>query len=580
MPLVIPVRMHFSAQDLWFSPGSTGASAGDHVIVSTERGTEIGLATSAPFDAPKSEVKGDLKPVLRIATDEDLARADELAEQGDAAMPVFRELIKAHELDMKPVGIEFLFGGEKAVFYFAAEERIDFRELVRDLASRFHTRVDMRQIGVRDEVRLIGGFAPCGQELCCARFGGKFEPVSIRMAKEQDLPLNSAKISGMCGRLMCCLRYEFEAYKDFKTRAPKRNALIDTPLGKAKIVEYNTPRETITMRLENGKSFTVPLADMTCSDACRKRCEQQGSPLRPDTVSRDALEALGTAEIMAQLADLDRQNNPEAYELDSSLLSPRARRSSRADTASGASMGSGASKRSRAGASGAASGRGGAQASADERRGEAVDAASTDRPAGRKGMRPRRQSTGRAGTDTQVTPGSGSGGQRRGKQDAPSAAGRAGADRGQQPRRQSAPAGARSGGAPAADAASTGGRQQPQKRVRRHHTVSDAPAAASAPETTRAARPETTPAPRPGNTPKRTRGDSSQSGGSGEGGAPRARRQHVAPQGGDQTPRTRRGRADAEAGSGQNQGADAPQRRRRRPGDKGGAGTGASAPQK
>ena len=123
----------------------------------------------------------------------------------------------------------------------AAEERIDFRDLVRDLAGKFRQRVDMRQIGVRDEVRLVGGYAPCGQELCCAGLGGKFEPVSIRMAKEQDLPLNSAKISGMCGRLMCCLRYEFEAYRDFKSRAPKRNAVIDTPLGKAKIVEYNTP---------------------------------------------------------------------------------------------------------------------------------------------------------------------------------------------------------------------------------------------------------------------------------------------------------------------------------------------------
>lgn len=322
MPTVIPVRMHYSMQDLWFSPNSTGARKGDHVIVSTERGTEFGLATADPFVASVDEVKGELKPVLRVADDSDVEKAEELALKGEEAMPVFRSLVKETGLDMKPVGVEFLFGGEKAVFYFAAEDRVDFRELVRELASRFHQRVDMRQIGVRDEARLVGGYAPCGQELCCVRFGGQFEPVSIRMAKEQDLPLNSAKISGVCGRLMCCLRYEFEAYRDFKQRAPKKNAVIDTPLGKAKIVEYNTPRETLTLRLENGKSFTIALKDMTCSEGCRKRCAEQNSPLRPDTVTREALEALGAPGIALQLAELDRANDPNGgyAALDDSLL--------------------------------------------------------------------------------------------------------------------------------------------------------------------------------------------------------------------------------------------------------------------
>ena len=330
MSLVIPVRMHFNTQDLWFDPAKSQAMAGDHVVVSTERGTEFGLATRDPFEAPEEEVHGSLKPVLRIATEADIRQAEGLARKGEEAMPLFRRLIEKHGLDMKPVGVEFLFGGEKVVFYFAAEERVDFRELVHELAQQFRMRVDMRQIGVRDEVRLMGGYAPCGQELCCARLGGKFEPVSIRMAKEQDLPLNSAKISGVCGRLMCCLRYEFEAYKDFKQRAPKRNALIDTPLGKAKIVEYNTPRETVTMRLENGKSFTVALKDMTCSKECPRSQDKDGVPaaLRPDTVTRETLEALGTAEIMAQLAELDRANNPQAYELDSSLLAPSRQRRS------------------------------------------------------------------------------------------------------------------------------------------------------------------------------------------------------------------------------------------------------------
>lgn len=321
MPTVIPVRMHFCSQDLWFDPGDTGATKGDHVVVTTERGTEFGLVTADSFEAPSEEVKGELKPVLRVATEEDLEKADELAERGEQAMSVFRELVKAAELDMKPVGVEFLFGGEKVVFYFAAEDRVDFRDLVRELAAHFHQRVDMRQIGVRDEARLIGGYAPCGQELCCVRFGSDFEPVSIRMAKEQDLPLNSSKISGVCGRLMCCLRYEFEAYRDFKQRAPKKNAVIDTPLGKAKIVEYNTPRETLRLRLENGKSFVVALKDMTCSEGCCKRSAEQHIPLRPDTVTREALEQLGTADIAMQLAELDRASDPGgAYHLDDSLL--------------------------------------------------------------------------------------------------------------------------------------------------------------------------------------------------------------------------------------------------------------------
>ena len=165
----------------------------------------------------------------------------------------------------------------------------------------------MRQIGVRDETRLVGGYAHCGQELCCTRFGGQFEPVSIRMAKEQDLPLNSAKISGVCGRLMCCLRYEFEAYKDFKSRAPKKKTLIDTPLGKAKIQEYNTPREQLVLRLESGKVFRVNLSDMTCSEGCKKRAEEQDCSCRPDCVTRDILERIESPDIALALMELDRE---------------------------------------------------------------------------------------------------------------------------------------------------------------------------------------------------------------------------------------------------------------------------------
>ena len=307
MPVVVPVKFAYASRDLWFDPQGLDIVEADHAICSTERGTEIGLVTADPFEVPEDELSAPLKPVLRIATDDDLDYADELAQRGDDAMEDFRRLVKQNELDMKPVGVEYLFGGEKVVFYFAAEDRVDFRQLVKDLSSCFHTRIDMRQIGVRDETRLVGGYAHCGQELCCTRFGGQFEPVSIRMAKEQDLPLNSAKISGVCGRLMCCLRYEFEAYKDFKSRAPKKKALIDTPLGKAKIQEYNTPREQLVLRLESGKVFRVNLSDMTCSEGCKKRAEEQGCNCRPDCVTRDILERIESPDIALALMELDRE---------------------------------------------------------------------------------------------------------------------------------------------------------------------------------------------------------------------------------------------------------------------------------
>ena len=308
MPIVVPSSFPLPRASCGLTHRGLDIVEADYAVCSTERGTELGLVTADPFEVDESELAAPLKPVLRIATDADLDRADELADRGDAAMTDFRRLVKQNGLDMKPVGVEFLFGGEKAVFYFAAEDRVDFRQLVKDLSACFHTRVDMRQIGVRDETRLAGGYATCGQELCCTRFGGQFEPVSIRMAKEQDLPLNSAKISGVCGRLMCCLRYEFEAYKDFKSRAPKKKTLIDTPLGKAKIQEYDTPREQLVLRLEGGKTFRVNLSDMTCSDACKKKAEEQHCACRPDCVTRGVLEKIDSADISLALMELDRQN--------------------------------------------------------------------------------------------------------------------------------------------------------------------------------------------------------------------------------------------------------------------------------
>ena len=313
MPNVFPVKLEYSVHELWFDPCGTGAQEGDHVIVQTERGHEIGLAVGDAQSMTNDELTlaighAQLKNVLRICTDADLDRADELAHRGDESMPTFRRLVSASGLEMKPVGVEYLFDDEKAVCYFAAEDRVDFRQLVRDLSRELHVRIDMRQIGVREEAAIVGGYGHCGQELCCRRFAMSFDPVSIRMAKEQDLPLNSTKISGACGRLMCCLRYEFEAYRDFKGRAPKRNAVIDTPLGKGKIVEYNTPKEQIVLRLEGGKTIRVNLADMTASEAACKKSQELGCACRPDTVTREVLERLQSPDVQMALAELDRKN--------------------------------------------------------------------------------------------------------------------------------------------------------------------------------------------------------------------------------------------------------------------------------
>lgn len=309
MTQVVTVKLRHDIKPRWFEAGKLEPEVGDHIIVETDRGREMGIVYEdlrEVTDEQLSELPSALKSAVRVATEADLEQADELAAKGDEAMLVFRELIAKHKLDMKPVSVEYLFGGDKAVFYFSAEERVDFREIVRDLASRFHIRIDMRQIGVRDEARFVGGISHCGEELCCTRFGGEFKPVSIRMAKEQDLPLNPTNISGLCGRLMCCLRYEFEAYKDFKSRAPKKGALIETPLGTAKVVDFNTPAETITMRLEDGKQMTVPLGEMSCGEGAEPR--EDGRPPRPCMVDREALEAHMNSAIAMALSSLDRED--------------------------------------------------------------------------------------------------------------------------------------------------------------------------------------------------------------------------------------------------------------------------------
>ena len=274
MALVAPVNLPYNIKTLWFDPDGLELHADDSVVVQTARGLELGVLASEPFEVPYEDIKklkSPLKPVKRVATEEDLQRADEMEQKAREAMPVFKRMAREYNEDMHPVSVEYMLDGDKAVFYFESEERIDFRELVRKLASEFHVRIDMRQIGVRDEARIVGGIAHCGQLVCCKRLGGEFKPVSIRMAKDQDLSLNPQKISGLCGRLMCCLRYEDEVYKEFKKAAPKIGAVVSTPAGEGKVVEYDVPRDTVAIRVEDEKPVKVPASAIDDLSDDRKR---------------------------------------------------------------------------------------------------------------------------------------------------------------------------------------------------------------------------------------------------------------------------------------------------------------------
>lgn len=320
MVRVTPIKLQAGTKVLWFDPAEHNVCAGDHVIVSTERGSEFGVATADIMEVSDelvAQLKSPLKPVLRIADGDDIERARELQQKGEEALSTFKKLAAETSDQMRPVMVEFLFDGDKAVFYFESEERIDFRDLVRKLAGVFHVRVDMRQIGVRDGARMIGGIGHCGQELCCARTGSEFSPVSIRMAKEQNLSLNPQKISGSCGRLMCCLRYEYEAYKEVNARAPKNGAKIEIPEGFAKVIEINVPLERITLQLEDGKTFKVPLSEM----------EVVGEGKRPNRISEEVFEKYASTDPFAlfQSASATSDLEVSSFTAEDKLADPKAR---------------------------------------------------------------------------------------------------------------------------------------------------------------------------------------------------------------------------------------------------------------
>jgi cell fate regulator YaaT (PSP1 superfamily) len=263
MPIVVGVIFKQTGKVYYFDPNNLDLKSSDRVIVKTSRGLEYGEVVVEPCEVPEEEITPPLKKVLRKATRRDEAKLAENRRKEKKAFQICEEKIAKHGLPMKLIDVEYVFDRSRIVFYFTAENRVDFRELVKDLAAVFRTRIELRQIGVRDEAKMIGGLGPCGRRLCCTVFLGSFEPVSIRMAKDQDLPLNPLKISGICGRLMCCLKYEYDVYREFKEKAPKKGTVIETEYGPASVIDYNVPRELVIVELESGQKISVPLSVFT-----------------------------------------------------------------------------------------------------------------------------------------------------------------------------------------------------------------------------------------------------------------------------------------------------------------------------
>ena len=250
MSEVIGVRFKEVGKIYYFNPNEEKFDEYDRVIVETARGIECGLVAMPNREIDDVKIVHPLKPVIRRATAEDLKVVEQNKEKEKHAFKICEEKIAKHGLEMKLVDTEYTFDGSKVMFYFTADGRVDFRALVKDLASVFRTRIELRQIGVRDEAKMLGGLGVCGRPFCCSSYLGEFQPVSIKMAKEQGLSLSPVKISGTCGRLMCCLKYEQEAYLDLLKRTPKIGAIVNTPDGKGEVIDVNLITGTLRVRMD------------------------------------------------------------------------------------------------------------------------------------------------------------------------------------------------------------------------------------------------------------------------------------------------------------------------------------------
>jgi cell fate regulator YaaT (PSP1 superfamily) len=290
MPIVCGVKCRGSGKVYYFAPGDLGdLQIGDHVIVETARGREMGQIASGIHEVSDADIVGQLKPVVRTVTTSDLLDAQRYQRQEAEAIEKCKEQVTRYNLPMKMVNAEYSYDGSRLTFFFTSEQRVDFRELVRELARIFRVRIELRQIGVRDEAKAVGGIGKCGRPLCCATWLNEFCPVSIRMAKQQDLPLSPMEISGLCGRLLCCLGYENDYYQSVKGQFPKVGKMVSTPMGPAKVTGVSVLREKVELLFEDGSA-----AELTADELAGRVPIQQEEPEElSDERARALEEAIG-----------------------------------------------------------------------------------------------------------------------------------------------------------------------------------------------------------------------------------------------------------------------------------------------
>lgn len=278
---VVGVRFKEAGKIYYFDPGDLVLEVGDDVIVETVRGLEYGYVVIAEREVGEEDIVAPLKKVIRKACDKDRAKVQENIAKAERAFDIGLKKIQEHKLPMKLIDVEYTFDNSKVIFYFTADGRVDFRELVKDLAAIFRTRIELRQIGVRDEAKMLGGIGPCGRQLCCTTFLGDFDPVSIRMAKDQNLSLNPTKISGICGRLMCCLKFEFPVYEGSREIFPEVGKTVMTSLGTGEVLQVNIPERTVKVLIDGEGEVVLPVEKIlspkgcACEGACQQEnCEQ------------------------------------------------------------------------------------------------------------------------------------------------------------------------------------------------------------------------------------------------------------------------------------------------------------------
>lgn len=283
---VIGIKFKDGGKVYYFAPNENERyEEGMQVVVETSKSVEFATVAFPPKEVDDAEVVQPLKPILRVATEKDREQQRRNIERRPQAMKIAQEKIEKHKLDMKLIDCEFAFDGSKVIFYFAADGRVDFRELVKDLAGTFHIRIELRQIGIRDETRLLGGLAPCGRECCCAGAIPDFKKVSIKMAKVQGLSLNPGKISGLCGRLMCCLSYENEYYSEIYKKMPKTGSEVSTPEGKGVVVSVNMLKLFVRVKIEKDGSLVYkdfPLDSVRFKNGKKEEREERGEKIAPE----------------------------------------------------------------------------------------------------------------------------------------------------------------------------------------------------------------------------------------------------------------------------------------------------------